>query len=139
MGLSKGIMLGFIVAGIFVVSSSVSSAAETKDEAFVKLLKDSAAVLQKSNPEIAGRLSRFSNEEANEDAKEKNDEINEKDEKTDQTKDSDREEHKKLLRDAAAALKQSHPDLAQSLTKSVDQEKKDDNEDQEETDEKDER
>ncbi len=119
MKLLKGMILGLFVTGLTVFFSSASFAEEKNDAAFIKLLKDSAAALQPSNPNFAANLTKFATEEENEKSeKEEKNEMKEKKEMEGMK--GEREEHMKLLKDSAAALEQSHPDLAKELTKAAD-------------------
>jgi hypothetical protein len=65
----------------------------------IKLLQDSAAALQKSNPDLAKGLSDYADKEA----------------KKMQEWKAKHDEKMKLLQDAATALQQSNPDLAKGL------------------------
>ncbi|HTL48976.1 MAG TPA: hypothetical protein VL688_13020 [Verrucomicrobiae bacterium] len=67
----------------------------------IQTLKDGAAALQSTNPELSGRLKEFANAEANERGEE------EEDEEADQ--------NVALLNDAAAALQGSNTQLAEAL------------------------
>ena len=101
----RTVLIGLAVFGMVVFLSGVSFAEEGchpgkgNHEAKVKLLKDSAAALQKSNPDLAKGLNDITDKEAKEikDWKAKH------------------EAKVKLLKDAATALKQSNPDLAKGL------------------------
>jgi len=113
------IFLAVVSVGSF---AGVSFAHEEHHEAFVKLLNDSAAALQSSHPDLAAGLTKFSNEEANE--KEEKGEKKELEGKEEDEMHEHRAAHLKLLRDSAAALKASHPDLAADLTKKADRNEK---------------
>ncbi len=116
MKLSQSLMLGFLVLGLSFSSSSVLFAHEGHDDAaFVKLLQSSAAALQSSQPSLSADLTAFANEEANE--KEGKEEPKEKNTPERQAR---RAAHLKLLRDSAAALQASKPELAAGLTKRAD-------------------
>lgn len=99
------VLIGLAVLGMIVFLSSVSFAEEGyhsgkgNHEAKIKLLKDSAAALQKSNPDLAKGLNDIADKEAKEmqDWKVKH------------------EAKVKLLKDAATALQLSNPDLAKGL------------------------
>ncbi len=106
----KGIILALFATGLIVFFSSASFAEKKNDASFIKLLKDSAATLQPSNPNLAANLIKFATEEENE--------KSEKEEKNEMK--GERGAYMKLLKDSAAALEQSHPDLAKELTKSAD-------------------
>ncbi len=101
----RTIVIGSAVVGMVFFLSSLAFAEEgcgvgrMNHEAKVKLLRDSATVLQKSNPDLAKGLSDYAYKEAKE--------MQELKAKYD-TK-------VKLLQDAAAALQQSNPDLAKGL------------------------
>ena len=119
MKLAGKVFFGLAVLGIIVFLSGVSFAQmapttekdspewKAKHEAKIKLLEDSAAALQQTNPGLTKRLNDLVNEETNE-SKEK------------LAKDSPEWKARhvariQLFKDAAAALQQSHPDLAKSL------------------------
>ena len=112
----RKVFFGLAVLGIVVFLSGISfaktapaaekdlSARKAKHEARVKLLKDAAAVLQQSNPDLAKGLQ----------------EIAEGKQKSTEPKGSpawqaEREARLKLLKDAAVALQQSNPALAKNL------------------------
>ena len=118
MKLLKGMVLGLFAASFVMLLSSVSFAEEKNPEAFVKLLKDSAMALQQSNPALSDKLIKFAKEEAKE--KMEKEEKNEAEEtKEPKGMKGHEEEHMKLLKDAAAALQQSNPDLTAELTKYI--------------------
>lgn len=120
MKLSRNVMLGFLVLGLSLSMSGVSFAHENEAE-FVKLLQSSAAALQTSQPALSADLTAFANEEAAEEKGEKKeDEKKEKEERNTPERMARRIAHLKLLRDSAAALQASHPDLALKLTKRAD-------------------
>jgi len=119
MRLFKGVLMGVVVTGFMVLLSSVSYAKEGHGQEKIKLLNDSAAALQVSNPWLAASLTKYANDEAQE-VKEKNEGKKELEGAKEEEMKKHREEHIKLLRDAAAALQVSHPDLAQRLTKMAD-------------------
>lgn len=106
MKILRTILVGLAVVGMVAFLSSLSFAEEgckqgkmMNHDAKVKLLQDSAAALQKSNPDLAKGLSDYADKEAKEmqDWKTKH------------------ETKMKLLQDAAAALEKSNPDLAKGL------------------------
>jgi gas vesicle protein len=128
MKLAGKVFFGLAVLGIIVFLSGVSfaqmasdagkdsSAMKAKHDARIQLFKDAAAALQQTNPDLAKGLSDLVNEDAN-GLKEK------------LTKDSPewkaRHEARILLfKDAAAALQQSHPDLAKGLNEMESKHKK---------------
>ncbi len=97
------------------VSSAEMGAGARKDhhQAQIKLLQDSAAALQTSNPELGTKLSAWAADEMNE----KEDKGHEEMEgKTEKKSNEDHQSRLKLLRDSAIALQTSHPDLATGLT-----------------------
>jgi hypothetical protein len=102
----RAIFIGLAVLGMMVFLSHLSFAEETTQagkvhhEARIKLLQDSAAALQKSNPDLAKGL----NDLADKEAKEMQEWQAKHDAKV------------KLLKDAATALQQSNPDLSKGLT-----------------------
>jgi len=98
------------VLGMVIVLSSLSFAeegcgttkAQGRHEAKIKLLQDSAAALQKTNPDLAKGLTDYADKEAKELQEWK----------------SNKESHEakiKLLQDSAAALQKTNPDLAKGL------------------------
>jgi hypothetical protein len=122
----RTILIGLTVLGITVFLSGASFAQETpavgkdpaarqaRHEARIKVLQDSAAALQQSDPILSTDLIKFANDEISE--KQEKEEKNEvKEMKEPESMPGYREAHIKLLKDSAAALQQSHPDLAKSL------------------------
>jgi hypothetical protein len=108
-------MIGLLTLGLGLSFSAVSFADKAHDDAaFVKLLQDSAAALKVSKPALAADLTLFANEEANE-IKEGKEEPKE----NTPAKMASRAAHVKLLKDSAAALQTSHPDLAAALAKAA--------------------
>ncbi len=101
----RTVVIGLAVVGMVVFLSSVLFAEEgcktgkMNQEAKIKLLRDSATALQKSNPDLAKGL----NDSADKEAKEMQDWKVKQDSKV------------KLLQDASVALQQSNPDLAKGL------------------------
>ncbi len=101
----RTIVIGLAVAGMVVFLSSLAFAEEgcktgkMNHDAKVKLLRDSATALQKSNPDLAKGLSDYADKEA----KEMQEWKTKHDAKV------------KLLQDASAALQKSNPDLAKGL------------------------
>jgi hypothetical protein len=141
MKLFKGMLMGMVVAGVMILLSSVSFADKGHEQEKIKLLNDSAAALQASNPILAASLTTYANDEANE-AKEKAEGKKELEGAKEDAMKMHREDHIKLLRDAAVALQVSKPDLSASLTKMADRHAKmmmkEGKEDKEEAGEKDE-
>jgi len=125
MKLARNVLFGLVVAGMVVFLSGVSfaqkavterkdsSAWKVKHEAKMKILQDSAAALRVTNPDLAEKLSALVTKEKTE-SREKMESKKEmvKDETGMKAK---HEARVKLFQDAAAALKQSHPDLAKDL------------------------
>jgi hypothetical protein len=123
---ARNVLFGLAMIGAVVFLSNVSfaqvtpaavkdaSACKAKHEAKIKVLQDSAAALQQTNPDLAKKLSEFVSEEANE-SKEKLGGGKEKVAKDLPKWKAKHEARAQLFKDAAAALKQSHPDLAKSL------------------------
>ena len=132
----KTMMTGLVVTGAVVLLSSISFGAEGKGQVKIKNLNDAAVVLQQSNPGLAAGLTKFANQEAVE-KEEKNEEKKEPEGTKEEGMKKGHVEHIKLLRDSAAALKQSHPELALSLSEMADRsEKKRVNKEAEEKNEK---
>ncbi len=110
MKLFKGLALVVAILVVVFSMAGISFTAEKmahKDftdmcQAKIKALKDSAAVLQKTNPDLANGLS---------------DLAAEKEKKLAEMSDmqAKNEARKKLLRDSAAALQKTNPDLAEKL------------------------
>jgi len=126
MKLARNVFFGLVMAGTIVFLSSVSFAKmapaagkdssvwKAKHEAKIKLLQDSAAALQQTNPDLAKKLNDLVNEEANK-SKEKLEGSKEKVAKDSAEWKAKHEARVKLFKDAAAALQQTYPDLAKSL------------------------
>jgi len=122
MSKSRGIVGGLLAAVLVVALPAVSFADQenykTRGETLVKLLRDSAAALQGSNPELAADLTKTADEKTKQlEAGDK--EIERKkwsDGKTKKEMDAIREARIKLLRDSAAVLQAAHPELAAKLT-----------------------
>lgn len=120
------VFFGSVVLGIVVFLSGVSFAqmppAEGKDspawkarhDARIKLLQDSAAALAQINPDLAKKLTDLVVEDANK-PKETVEGSKEKVAKDSPEWNAKREARMQLFKDAAAALAQSHPELAKSL------------------------
>ena len=94
-----------------VAANDVSAARQAKHEARIKLLQDSATALQATNPDLAMKLTDIVNGQSKEKAEGNKEKV---------AKDSPEWKAKhdariQLYKDAAAALAQSHPDLAKSL------------------------
>ena len=108
-----------VMGAMIVLLSAVSFAKEGVDTDKIVLLYDSAYALQASNPKLAKDMIKFADE------KEKKLE-NSKAGKQEQTvpKEQDikklNEDHIKLLRDSAALILQSYPEIAKGLTQMAD-------------------
>jgi len=107
----RTVLSGLVVVGMIVFFSGVSFAQDkspdakaARHEARIKLLKDSAAALQQSNPVLAKGLLEMA--EGQQKAKEAKESAEWK---------AKHEARVKLLKDSAAALQKSNPDLAKSL------------------------
>jgi hypothetical protein len=123
---ARSVFFGLAVLGIVVFLSGVSFAQTApaagkgssvwtaKHEAKMKLLQDSAAALAQTNPDLAKKLSDLANEEGNE-SKEKMEGSKEKGAKDSAEWKAKHEARVQLFKDAAAALQQTHPDLAKGL------------------------
>jgi len=119
-------VIGLAAVGASILLSTASFAQETqatgkgsqewtaKHEAKIKLLQDSAAALQQTNPELSKKLSDLASKEASE-PKEKMEGNKEKISKDSAEWKAKHEERIKLFKDAAAALSTTHPDLAKGL------------------------
>ncbi len=140
MKLVKGWMLGLFALGLVVLLSSTSFAEKGHEQRKIKLLNDAAEALKQSNPQLADGLTKFANEEAAE--KEEKDDKKKEAEETKENNEKQHAEHIQLLKDSAAALQSSHPELAEHLTKMANhmmkrmEEKKEDKEDSKEMEEK---
>ena len=135
----KSLFMGLAVTGAIILLSSASFADEGKEQAKIKGLNEAAAALQQSNPTLAAGLTKFANEEAAE--KEEKNEKKESEGIKEEGMKKQHAEHIKLLRDAGAALKVAHPELAISLLEMADNSEKrmmmkEDKEDKNEKDEK---
>src|SRR4030043_1789340 len=100
------IVIGLVVVGVAIFLSGLAFAEEEckpgkmmNHEAKVKLLQDSAAALQKSNPDLAKGLTDYADKAA----------------KKMQERKAKHDAKIKLLQDSAAALQKSNPDLAKEL------------------------
>lgn len=118
------VVIGLAVFGIVVFMSrvsfaqtepaaanDVSAAKKAKHEAKIKLLQDSAAALQATNPDLAMKLTDIVNEQSKEKAEGNKEKV---------AKDSAEWKAKhdariQLYKDAATALQATHPDLAKGL------------------------
>jgi hypothetical protein len=126
MKLAKIVFFGLAMTGMIIFLSTASFAQEApaagkdpsvwkaKHEARMKVLQDSAAALQQTNPDLAKKLSDLANEEPKE-SKEKLEGSKEKLAKDSPEWKAKHEARMQLFKDAAAALQQTHPDLAKSL------------------------
>lgn len=125
MKMLRNVVMGIAVFGVLMFLSGVSFAdegAKTAPEhhaAKVKLLQDSAAALAQSNPALSKGLTDYANAELKEKQEKKEGEG-----KAEEQMEATRAAHIKLLRDAAAALQATHPDLAADLTKMADKHEK---------------
>lgn len=110
MKLLRSVVFVVAVVAMFVSFSLVSFAAEKMQhknwqqacQAKIKVLKDSAAVLQKTNPDLAKGLTNL--------AAQKEKQLQEM-----MAMKAKQEANRKLLRDSAAALQKTNPDLANDL------------------------
>ncbi|MFH0840097.1 MAG: hypothetical protein V1883_03670 [Candidatus Omnitrophota bacterium] len=109
----RSVFIVFLVAGMIAALPYPLLAGEDKKEckewqekyeAKVKVLKDSAAALQKTDPALAKGLNEYANEKEKMIQEMKNQKAC-------------YEAREKLLADSAAALKQSNPELAKKLEK----------------------
>ncbi len=119
---------GIAVFGAMLLLSGVlfaeqgSTVRKEHHQAKIKLLLDSAIALQQSHPELTKGLSDYANEEVKEsqDHKEGMGAHKESEGAAEKQVEGRRQAHIKLLRDSAAALQVSRPDLAADLTKAAD-------------------
>jgi len=126
MKVARKVFFGLIVLGIVVFLSGVSfaemapaagndlSARKARHEARMKLLQNSAAALEQTNPDLAKKLRNIVNEEANK-TKGSLEGGKEKVAKNSAEWKARHEARMQLFKDAAAALAQTYPDLAKSL------------------------
>ncbi len=119
MKLSRAVVMGLVVSGSIVLLSSISFAAKDKEKDQIKVLNDAAAALKESNPDLSADLTKYANEEAKEMGGKKG-EKKELEGKKEEAMEKEHKGHIKLLRDSAAALEKSHPELAESLTQMAD-------------------
>jgi len=115
MKLARTVLIGVAVVAMAALLSSVSFAQETKvpdkdsaawkakHEATMKVLQDSAAALQQTNPDLAKQLSDIVNN------------VPGKEKPTKEERQARREARVKIYKAAAAALQSTRPDLAKSL------------------------
>jgi methylthioribose-1-phosphate isomerase len=126
----RGILSVLLLIGLIVSLQTVSFAKQkdhkAREEAFVKLLNDSSVSLKASRPDLAADLTKLADEEAKElqEGKEGMKHKKELEGKAEKEMEGRREANLKLLRDSAAALQTSHPDLAADLTKTADRKAK---------------
>jgi len=123
----RKVAIGLVVLGVTVFISGISfaqiaptagqdsSAKKARHEARMKLLQDSAAALQQTNPDLAKKLNDLVNEEATE-LKERLEGGKAKIAKDSAEWKARHEARMQLFKDAADALQLTHPDLANSLT-----------------------
>jgi len=107
----RGVCIGIAVFGMIAIFSGISFAEEghhackegkENEEVKIKLMKDSAAVLQQSKPDLAKGLSEWAADE-------------EKEAQEWKEKKAKHEAKTKLLTDSATALGKANPDLAKGL------------------------
>ena len=125
----RSVVAGLLTFGFAVLPCGISFAKEGHHKedaaAFVKLLNDSASALQASNPALATGLAEWAKKETKEiQQKKSRKEKKELEGKNEEAMKVRREAHLKLLRDSAAALQQSHPDLAAKLSGKAEQKAK---------------
>ena len=111
----KNLAVSVVILGAIGLLSSVSLA----DQVDIKILSDSAAALQTSNPDLAANLTKFAKEEADE-IEGRDEGQQESEEEAEENLEKHHKEFIKLLRDSASALQKSHPELAEELTKMAD-------------------
>lgn len=108
----------FVAALLLPAAQAFAGGEHSKKE--IKLLKDSAAALSSSNPDLSNQLTKYASKEAGE----------KEETESEQAETSDKQDLK-MLRDAASALKESHPDLSKGLRKYASKEEREESEDQE--------
>lgn len=125
MRLARGVFFGLAVAGVIIFLSSAAfaqtapatttdtAAKQAKREARMKLLQDSAAALQQSNPGLSKQLSDLVTEETSQPKGQM--EGKEKIAKDSPEWKAKHDARMQLFKDASAALAQSRPDLAKGL------------------------
>ena len=119
MKLSRGFLLGLFVAGLS-LSVMPSLFAGNDEEEFIHLLENSGAALQSVNPTLAAGLTNLGNEETN--ALANRGSQQEEDQNSPEGK-ARQEARVKLLKEAAAALQATRPDLVASLSARAEQSK----------------
>jgi molecular chaperone GrpE (heat shock protein) len=123
MRIAGKLLFALTVLGVIIFLSNVSFAEGKHSEAFIKLLNDSSIALMQTNPTLSAGLTKFAKDEiAEKQEKEEKNEV--KENKEPEAMAGVREAHIKLLKDSAAALQQTHPDLAAELTKYADRKEK---------------
>ncbi|MBF0512120.1 MAG: hypothetical protein HQL13_07330 [Candidatus Omnitrophica bacterium] len=110
MKLVKGFLAALVLVGIVGVFTCAYAHEGKNEKNKVKLLNEASEDLAKSNPVLSSQLAEFAKEEAAE--KEGKENIG----KSKEQIKLHREQHMKLLKDSAQALKAAHPELAKKLT-----------------------
>ena len=122
----RSTVIAIAMFGVVLAVSGVSFADPMANaghhQAKIKLLQDSAAALQQSNPALAKKLTDYATQEMKEtqEHKEGTGTGKEPAEANEKQSEENHQVHIKLLRDSAAALQASQPTLAADLTKSAD-------------------
>ncbi|MDD5477923.1 MAG: hypothetical protein PHG87_07005 [Candidatus Omnitrophica bacterium] len=126
MKVSRNVFLGLVVVGILGFVSGVSfaetatsapaatpvaAAKKARHEARIKLLQDSAAALQVTNPDLAIKLTDIVNGQSNEKAEGSKEKVA----KGSAEWKAKHDARIQLYKDSAAALQINHPDLAKGL------------------------
>ncbi len=115
MKLAKSAARVLFVSGLILLLASPLFAQKNNEQEKIKLLNDAAKILQQSNSHLAQELTKFANEEAME--KKGKNEKNEPEGIKEVELEKLHTERIKLLKDSAAALQQSHHELADKLVK----------------------
>ncbi len=120
--ITMGVLAGGMLVAVPAVSFAEQAQHKAHEAAFVKLLRDSAGALQTSRPELAAGLTQFVDDEAKElqTGDERKTPKTEVEGKAEQEMQGRHAAHVKLLKDSAAALHASRPELSVDLTKAAD-------------------
>ena len=98
-----------------VIFSSVSSAEEVDYESQIKLFESAAVALHQYHPRVSSELAQYASDQASWRDETKVDKNEAEDEKAEMLTKEKKKAHIKLLRDAAALLQHSNPELSKAL------------------------